>query len=258
MRVALVLAAGRSLRLAAAVPKAYLPLAGEPVLRRSVRTFLDHPAIGAVRVVVHPDDAHLYAPALAGLPAGRLLAPIHGGGTRQDSARRGLESLRELWPQAVLIHDAARPFVGADLIDRVLAALAREEAVMPGLRVTDTPKRAAGTRVQATLDRADLWLAQTPQGFAFDRVLAAHRAAAGIELSDDAAVAERAGMAVAIVPGDPDNVKITTADDLARAERSTAAGLADVRVGQGFDVHRLAAGSGVTLCGVAVPCPHRL
>jgi 2-C-methyl-D-erythritol 4-phosphate cytidylyltransferase/2-C-methyl-D-erythritol 2,4-cyclodiphosphate synthase len=246
--VALIVAAGRGRRFGDPVPKQYLPLAGKAVLRHAVEAFLGHPGIAAVRVVIGPDDAVLYAGAVAGLD---LLPPVTGGEERQESVRLGLESLQALQPDKVLIHDGARPLVDAATIERTLAALDGNAAVVAAIPVADTVKRVAEGRIVETLDRVGLWRAQTPQGFRFDAILAAHRDAAGMRLTDDAAVAERAGLAVALVRGHEDNVKITEPQDLARAARLL--GLPDVRVGNGFDVHRFGPGDAVTLCGVRVP-----
>jgi 2-C-methyl-D-erythritol 4-phosphate cytidylyltransferase / 2-C-methyl-D-erythritol 2,4-cyclodiphosphate synthase len=248
--IALVVAAGRGTRLTGAEPKQYLTLGGRPVLRHSLARLRGHPGISQVRVVTHPDDRLRYEAAAAGLD---LLPAVAGGAQRQDSVRLGLESLASLAPDRVLIHDAARPFVESDLIDRVLAALDDSPAAIPALPVADTVKRAVGDRVAATIDRSALWRAQTPQGFRFAEILAAHRAAIGDNLPDDAAVAERAGLTVRLVAGSEENFKITTASDLARAERLEAARLIDIRTGQGFDVHPFGPGDHVMLCGVRVP-----
>jgi 2-C-methyl-D-erythritol 4-phosphate cytidylyltransferase/2-C-methyl-D-erythritol 2,4-cyclodiphosphate synthase len=249
--VALVVAAGRGSRFGAGVPKQYAALGGRPLLGHSLEAFARHPRIDRVKAVIHPDDRALYERAAAGLD---LLEPAAGGATRQDSVRRGLESLEALAPAAVLIHDGARPFVEAAVIDRVLDALGGAPGAIAALPVTDTLKRAQNDRIAETIERAGLWRAQTPQGFRFADILAAHRAAetAGPELTDDAAVAERAGLAVALVEGAPDNIKVTTGDDLLRAERWLA-GATETRVGQGFDVHRFAPGDHVMLCGLRVP-----
>jgi 2-C-methyl-D-erythritol 4-phosphate cytidylyltransferase / 2-C-methyl-D-erythritol 2,4-cyclodiphosphate synthase len=248
---ALVLAGGSGRRFGGEVPKQYLPLAGTAVLRRAVEAFLRHPRIVRVQVVVRPEDRLLADEALAGL---NLPPPVPGGETRQDSARLGLEALADMAPDYVLVHDGARPFVDAELIDRTLAALEQAPGVVPALPVTDTLKRGteAGT-VIGTVDRQGLWRAQTPQGFRYAEILAAHRAAAGKALTDDAMVAESAGLAVAIVDGSEDNVKITTEDDMARAERSLSVAGAPTRIGMGFDVHAFKDGDHVTLCGVPIP-----
>ena len=254
---ALVLAGGSGSRFGGETPKQYLSLGGRSVLRRSAEAFLRHPAVDHVRVVIRPEDRPLYDAAFAGLD---LPPPASGGATRQDSARLGLESLASLSPERVLIHDGARPFVGAGLIDRALAALDRVPAAVPALPLSDTIKRAAadGASVAATIDRSGLWRAQTPQAFRYADILGAHRAAAGAALTDDAMVAEHAGLSVALVMGSEDNVKITSREDLARAERTLAEALAITRVGTGFDVHRFCDGDHVMLCGVRVPHDHGL
>jgi 2-C-methyl-D-erythritol 4-phosphate cytidylyltransferase / 2-C-methyl-D-erythritol 2,4-cyclodiphosphate synthase len=252
--VALIVASGRGLRFGSERPKQYQPLAGRPVLRHCLERFRAHPGIAAVRAVIHPNDRALYADAAAGLD---LLEPALGGAARQDSVRLGLESLSAAPPDLVLIHDGVRPLVERPLIDRVIDGLADHAAVLPALPVTDTLKRVEGGLVQGTVERAGLCRAQTPQGFVYERILAAHRAAAGAALTDDTGVAEAAGLAVAIVEGAESNLKITDAADLARAERLIGAGLRP-RTGLGFDVHRLAPGDGLMLMGVRLPAPFRL
>ena len=253
--IALIVAAGRGTRLGAPLPKQYLPLGGVAVLRHSVLALSRHPAVSGVRVVIHPNDRALYDEAVAGLD---LLPPVAGGAQRQDSVRNGIESLAEAAPDRVLIHDGARPFLDGETIDRVLTALDRHDGAIAALPVRDTVKRGEVGVIAATLDRSTLWRAQTPQGFRYAAIRAAHQAAAGLELSDDAAVAERAGLSVALVEGSEDNFKVTTMDDLARAERLLASGLGDIRTGQGFDVHAFGPGDRVTLCGIEIPHGNRL
>ena len=252
--VALIVAAGRGSRFGATAPKQYVDLAGKTVLRHSLETFTRHPRIDAVRVVIHSDDRAMYDAAIAGLA---LLEPVTGGATRQESVHRGLRSLQDIAPEAVLIHDAARPLVSAALIDRMLDALDSAPGAIPALPVADTVKRGRDGRVQATLDRATLWRAQTPQTFRYSDIMAAHDAAAGRELTDDAAVAEAAGLAVALVSGAEENFKVTTEADLHRARQLLSPGV-DIRVGNGFDVHRFGPGERIMLCGIAVPHDHGL
>ncbi len=247
--IALVVAAGRGTRLGGARPKQYQLLAGRALLRYSLETLAAHPGIAHARVVFHPEDRDLYEEAVSGLT---LLPPVAGGAARQDSVRLGLESLAEWAPERVLIHDAARPFVDRGVIDRVLAALNAAPGAIPALPVSDTVKRGADGVIVATLDRTALYRAQTPQGFHYCAILAAHRAASGEELSDDAAVAERAGLAVRLVAGSEDNLKVTRPEDFSHAERLIAAG-GDYRTGQGFDVHAFGPGDHIWLCGVQVP-----
>jgi 2-C-methyl-D-erythritol 4-phosphate cytidylyltransferase/2-C-methyl-D-erythritol 2,4-cyclodiphosphate synthase len=247
--VALIVAAGRGSRAGGGVPKQYRSLGGQAVLRWSLERFRRHARVSAVRTVIHPDDRALYDDAARGLD---LLPPVNGGATRQESVRLGLESLADLAPTAVLIHDAARPFVDDATINRTLDALVHAPGAIAAVPVADTIKRGDGGRIVATVDRNGLWRAQTPQGFRFAEILAAHRAAAGAELSDDAAVAERAGLAVSLVTGSEMNAKITSEDDLQRAALIANAAF-ETRVGTGFDVHSFGPGDHVWLCGVKVP-----
>ena len=204
--------------------------------------------------MIHPEDRELYDLAARGLD---LLTPVEGGPTRQDSVRLGLESLSGTPPDVVLIHDGVRPLIDDTLIDRVLDALVRDPAVLPALPVTDTLKRVEAGLVLGTVERRGLYRAQTPQGFAYQSILAAHRAAAGAGLTDDVAVAEAAGLRVATVAGDEANLKITEVADLARAEQLLG-GRLQPRTGLGFDVHRLGPGDGLVLMGVRLPGPLRL
>ena len=247
---ALIVAAGRGRRFGGTLPKQYLPLGGQSVLRHAVTAFARHPGVAGVQVVIRDEDRAVYDRAMADLT---ILPPAAGGAERQDSVRLGLEALAAHAPARVLIHDGARPFPGAALIDRVIAALDRAPAAIPALPLGDTIKRVADGVIRETVDRAQLWRAQTPQGFDFPAILAAHRAAAGHLLTDDAAVAEASGMMPIVVAGNEDNLKVTTEHDLAAAERRLASRLGDVRVGQGFDVHAFGPGDHVVICGVEIP-----
>lgn len=247
---AVIVAAGRGTRFGGVLPKQYLPLGSGTVLRHALEAFTRHPRITGVQIVIREEDRSRCMAALAGIP---VLPPVPGGAERQDSVRLGLEALVPHEPERVLIHDGARPFPDGALIHRVIDALDRAPAAIPGLPLGDTIKRVEGGAIRATIDRSLLWRAQTPQGFRFSEILAAHRAAAGQVLTDDAAVAEAAGLTPLAVMGSEDNLKVTTPDDLAAAERLLASRLADVRVGQGFDVHGFGPGDHVTICGVAVP-----
>jgi 2-C-methyl-D-erythritol 4-phosphate cytidylyltransferase/2-C-methyl-D-erythritol 2,4-cyclodiphosphate synthase len=248
----LIVAAGRGARFGGPLPKQYCRLGSVTVLRRTVGVFLRHVRVASLRVAIHPDDRSLYDAAMAGLA---VPEPIAGGAQRQDSVRHLLQGLDADPDDLVLIHDGARPFVSPAIIDRVIAGLARADGVIAALPVRDTIKRAErnGPLVADTVDRSLLWRAQTPQGFRYGIARAAHEAAAGLDLPDDAAVVERAGHPVELVMGDEDNFKITTAEDLARAERQLQAGLGDVRTGSGFDVHRLVPGDGCWINGIRIP-----
>lgn len=247
----LILAGGSGTRVGSDIPKQYLTLNGVPIIRRTVETFLTHPSVDTVVAVIGPEDRELYDDALQDL---ELPEPVFGGATRQESGQNGLEALADDPPEHVLIHDAARPFIDHGVIDRVLTALSDNAAVLPAVPVADTLKRGTGNpaQVQDTVDRANVWRAQTPQGFRFGEILDAHRAAQGRELTDDTAVAEAAGIPVALVQGSEENFKITTREDLARAERMTATMSGETRIGTGFDVHAFGEGDHVTLCGVRI------
>jgi 2-C-methyl-D-erythritol 4-phosphate cytidylyltransferase/2-C-methyl-D-erythritol 2,4-cyclodiphosphate synthase len=251
---AVIVAAGRGIRAGGQIPKQYRELAGEPVIRASLSLFAWHGQIGAVQAVIHGDDRATYEAAAKGL---RLLPAVTGGATRQASVRAGLEALSARAPDVVLVHDAARPFCSAELISRAITACGETGAAIPALEVTDTIKRIdADGRVAGTVDRAELRAVQTPQAFAFKPLLEAHRRAAkdGREdFTDDAALAEWAGLKVAVFAGDIGNVKLTTDEDFAKAEARRIASLADLRLGNGFDVHAFGEGDHVWLGGIKIP-----
>jgi 2-C-methyl-D-erythritol 4-phosphate cytidylyltransferase/2-C-methyl-D-erythritol 2,4-cyclodiphosphate synthase len=259
MVAAVVVAAGRGLRVGGDLPKQYRAILGEPVIRPSLATLAGHAGISAVQPVVHPDDAALYRAAVAGLD---LLLPVPGGATRQASVRAGLEALQARRPDFVLVHDAARPFASTALISRAIAAAREHAAAVPVLAIADTVKTvdAAGA-VTGTIDRANLRIVQTPQAFAFAPLLDAHRralAAGREDFTDDAALAEWAGLKVSTFEGEAGNVKLTTNDDFARAETAKLSALSDVRTGFGFDVHQFGDGDHVMLGGVRISHPRGL
>ena len=251
---AVIVAAGRGHRAGGDLPKQYRELAGEPVIRPTLAAFLAHRRVGAVQPVIHPDDAPLFRAATGGLST---LPPAHGGATRQASVRAGLEALGGSAPDLVLIHDAARPFLTGGLITRAIAAGEEHGAAVPAIAIADTVKKIdEQAMVIETLERSRLRMVQTPQAFAFGLIVDAHRraAAAGLEdFSDDAALAEWAGHRVNVFAGETANVKLTTEDDFVRAEALRTAALADVRTGNGFDVHAFADGYHVMLGGVRIP-----
>ncbi|ROT99040.1 2-C-methyl-D-erythritol 4-phosphate cytidylyltransferase [Histidinibacterium lentulum] len=219
---ALIVAAGRGTRMGGAIPKQYAPLNGACALRRSVEAFLRIRRIDAVRVVIHPADRPLYDEALAGLRDPRVLPPQDGGSSRAHSVHLGLESLAPAQPDRVLIHDAARPFVPAAVIDGVIDALDRCEGACAALPLVDALWQTENGHATTSVPREGLWRAQTPQGFAFRRLLDAHRRGDG-SAADDVAVARADGMGVMLVEGAECNYKITTAADYARALAETAA-----------------------------------
>ncbi len=263
MRIAaLIVAAGRGTRAGTNVPKQYVSVGGRSVLARAVAVFSGHGAIGRIQPVIHPDDLTIYTAGLSAEVRG-LAPPVSGGASRQASVREGLAALAGWAPDLVLIHDAARPFVSTAVIDRVIAALGACPGAIPALAVADTLKRADADGIVAeTVSRQGLWCAQTPQGFRYGDIVAAHDKAAASrrdDFTDDAAIAEWAGLKVALVVGAPENIKITTAADVDEARRKLEASMTmEPRIGTGFDVHRFAEGSSVWLCGVEIPHTHKL
>jgi len=257
MRVsALLMAAGQGARFGAETPKQYLALLGRPVLRHAAEGLLRDGLVDRLLPVCAAGEEARVAALLDGLPA---MFPVSGGASRQASVRAGLEALAAAAggpPDAVLVHDAARPVVPPGTVGRLVGALAEASGAIPARRVTDTLKRGDGDRIAATVPRDGLWRAQTPQAFRFPSLLAAHRAAAG-EATDDAQLLEGAGEAVLLLEGSESNVKITFPEDLGRVAAGLSAGLLP-RIGTGFDVHRVAAGRPMVLCGVVVPCPFGL
>jgi 2-C-methyl-D-erythritol 4-phosphate cytidylyltransferase/2-C-methyl-D-erythritol 2,4-cyclodiphosphate synthase len=251
---AVVVAAGQGVRAGGDLPKQFRQIAGETLLRRVLSRFVEAPKVNFVQPVIRSEDADLVRVETAGL---NVLAPVFGGATRQASVRAGLEALLPRKPDIVLVHDAARPFASADLIARAIVAAEKTGAAIPGLAVTDTIKRVDDSNtVETTVDRALLRLVQTPQAFAFPALLAAHRRAAeeGREdFTDDAALAEWAGMKVSVFPGEAGNIKFTTPEDFVRAEALQSAALGDVRTGSGMDVHAFGPGDHVTLGGIRIP-----
>ena len=239
----IIVAAGRGTRAGAGEPKQWRDLGGQSVLARSLGAFA---GVGRMVLVLHPDDM-----ARGVAEFGGQVTLVAGGKTRSQSVRNALELLDQSDVSRVLIHDGARPLVSRALITRVLTALGTAPAAAPALAVTDALWQGAAGAVTGTQDRHGLFRAQTPQGFHFDAILAAHRAhpEGG---ADDVELARRAGLAVAIVAGEEDNLKLTFAADFARAERILGAKM-DVRTGNGYDVHAFCAGDHVWLCGVRVP-----
>ena len=258
--IAIIVAAGRGTRAGPGGPKQYRQLGREMILAHTARAFINHERIDGVRVIIHRDDHDIYDEALAALAGeAKLMSPVNGGAERQDSVRLGLESLEEISPSVVLIHDGARPFVDHATISRVIDACADNDGAIAALRIHDTLKR-GGDRdcITDTLSRDGIWRAQTPQGFQFTKILSAHRDAAGKALTDDGAVGEQAGLTIKLVDGAPDNMKITQAEDFGMAEillqRKSDQGSAmqEFRTGNGYDVHAFEPGDAVILCGVKI------
>ncbi|HSM96342.1 MAG TPA: bifunctional 2-C-methyl-D-erythritol 4-phosphate cytidylyltransferase/2-C-methyl-D-erythritol 2,4-cyclodiphosphate synthase [Rhizomicrobium sp.] len=249
LRIALlIVAAGAGTRAGGIIPKQYQKLSGIPVLRRSVKAFAGFPGIEHVQIIVGPEHEELYRESVEGLD---LLTPVAGGDTRRHSVFHGLHALSVHRPDAVLIHDAARPLASRALIARVISALENgAEAAIPLLPVADTLKAESGGHWK-TVPREGLLRAQTPQGFRFDAIFAAHREFASRDVTDDMAMAELAGLKIVAVPGEEGNLKITTQDDMMFAERLLS-GASEYRTGMGFDAHRFVAGDHVWLCGIRI------
>lgn len=240
-----IVAAGRGTRAGGGVPKQWRSLRGKPVALWTVTRMA---AFGRLVLVVHPDDK----PHAQDIFAGFDVQIVEGGANRDDSVRAGLEALAGPdAPDRVLIHDVARCTTPPEVVTRVLDALTTQDGAAPALAVTDALWTGEDTRVSGTHPRDGLYRAQTPQGFRFDRILAAHRAHPG-GAADDVAVARAAGIDVTIVEGSEDNLKITHPDDFARAEKILEFQM-DVRLGNGFDVHAFEDGDHVILCGIKVP-----
>ena len=252
---AVIVAAGRGQRVGGDIPKQYRTIAGRPVIRPTLEAFAGHAQIDVIQPVIHPADQDLFRGASSGLD--KLCDPVAGGATRQISVRAGVQALAAHAPDLVLIHDAARPFLSADLISRAISAGRQFGAAVPGVAIADTVKKIDDAAiVSETLDRSHLRTVQTPQAFGYPLITEAHRRAEAEgrdDFTDDAALAEWAGHRVHVFAGEAGNVKLTTNEDFTRAELLHAASLADVRIGNGFDVHIFADGDHVMLGGVRIP-----
>ena len=258
----LIVAAGRGVRAGGGVPKQYRRIGGTSVLRRTIDAALACDRLSEITVVIGEGDDALYAECLNGLDDPRLTAPARGGATRQATVLNGLRALADLAPDIVLIHDGARPFVSRAVMNASIDAIAAgNRAAVAAVPVSDTLKRAdlATGAIVETVDRNGLFAAQTPQAFRFNDILAAHERAAAEGLAsftDDAAVAEWAGLAVVLTPGETGNIKITTAEDFRRLDRDPAMEQRmemETRVATAYDVHAFEAGSGVILGGITLP-----
>jgi 2-C-methyl-D-erythritol 4-phosphate cytidylyltransferase/2-C-methyl-D-erythritol 2,4-cyclodiphosphate synthase len=251
---AIIVAAGRGLRAGPGGPKQFRSVGGRTVVAYALDAFCRHPGVSWVQPVCHPDDSAPFAAATEGLS---YLPPVAGGATRQASVCAGLRALAKVAPDIVLIHDAARPFVSAAVISRAIEAAGATGAAIPTVAVADTIKQVdAAGHVVGTPPRAELRIAQTPQSFVFERILAAHERAARDgrdDFTDDAALAEWAGLTVATFEGDHLNMKLTTPEDFAREEARLGAALGDIRTGTGYDVHAFGDGDHLMICGVRVP-----
>lgn len=242
---AIIVAAGRGERAGGDVPKQWRKVAGRAVAVHALRAFDKHPRIDHLVMVLHRDDIDTNI-----WPTTPAADIVVGGASRSASVLAGLTCLNGRFDR-VLIHDAARPCVSAVVIDRVLDALDHAPGAAPALPVVDALWSGTNGFVSGTADRTGLFRAQTPQGFHADAITKAHQQSNG-DAADDVAVARAAGLKVAIVPGDEQNLKITQPEDFARAEQILGDAM-DIRLGNGFDVHRFGPGDHVVLCGVTVP-----
>jgi 2-C-methyl-D-erythritol 4-phosphate cytidylyltransferase/2-C-methyl-D-erythritol 2,4-cyclodiphosphate synthase len=250
--VALIVAAGRGSRAGQGKPKQYRDMpdgSGGSVLARSIATFADNEVISSLCVAIHKNDVKLYEKIISNCNKTDKIIYVLGGEDRQASVLNGLQALAEGQPQRVFIHDAARPFVSQDLIERCLDNFTDTDGVIPTLPVTDTLKKAENGQITETVPRDGLYRAQTPQLFDFAKLLEAHKAAPQGNMTDDAAVAERAGLRVRIIDGETQNIKLTTEEDFAMTSPLIP------RTGLGFDVHRFGddgSADSIMLCGVAI------
>jgi 2-C-methyl-D-erythritol 4-phosphate cytidylyltransferase / 2-C-methyl-D-erythritol 2,4-cyclodiphosphate synthase len=249
-------AAGRGERAGGSLdgPKQYRVIGGKSIIAHTIEAFLNQPRIGPIVVVIHPDDEDLFRQSVSSAECS--VTTVHGGATRQSSTYQGLLALQDAAPKYVMIHDAVRPFLYGALLGRIASALEAGGAVIPVVAVSDTIKRLGETGVvEATISRSGLYSAQTPQAFKYSEILAAHERAineAIEEFTDDASIAEFAGIPVRVVEGSTQNLKLTWKRDIDMADMMLSTGLPDVRVGNGYDVHAFETGSSVTLCGVSI------
>ncbi|WP_368484463.1 bifunctional 2-C-methyl-D-erythritol 4-phosphate cytidylyltransferase/2-C-methyl-D-erythritol 2,4-cyclodiphosphate synthase [Thalassospira sp. HF15] len=261
-------AAGSGSRFGDPIPKQYHMLGGKSILAHCIECFARHTDPDLIQVVYNPAHHDWYESAIASLgDALPIPDPVAGGDTRQQSVLNGLRALAAKAPERVLIHDAARPGISDDVIERVMTALEIHSGAIPTLPVADTIKQTDSDGIiSRTIPRESLQRAQTPQGFDFKTILDAHQKFEGQEFTDDAALLEAIGLDVICVAGTTNNDKITHRDDFGRAQiwadrsnKETALmSLEEYRTGTGFDVHRFAPGDHCILCGVKVPHTARL
>ena len=250
-------AAGFGTRMKAALPKQFLELAGEPILVRTIRVFLTHPLVHSVVVALpaeHLESGRKQILSSFADTRQQQLIFTPGGDTRQQSVQNGLKALPEP-VKSVLVHDGARPMVTAGVIDRCIAGIEDHGAVIAAVPVKDTLKEVDGTTIIHTVDRSRLWQAQTPQAMRRELLEQAYRHAESTRFigTDEASLLEHAGIAVSVVEGSEQNIKITRPEDLAVASGLLRTGGATMRIGHGFDAHRLVEGRKLILGGVEIP-----
>ncbi len=243
--MALIVAAGSGSRAGNEVPKQFRFVRGVPMIRHSYLAFATHPDIAGVHVAIGAGQEAKATAALADLPTPHL---VNGGATRRESVYNGLKAIAaSSGADFVLIHDAARPFLSAHIIDGLIDALLSAPGAVPALPIVDSLARGEGS-LSETIERENLWRIQTPQAFHFDAIYQAHRNWSGEEPTDDARMLMAAGQEVRIIPGDEALAKFTFASDFAGSDMTPT-----FRSGTGFDVHRLVPGEELWLCGIQIP-----
>ena len=251
----LIVAAGRGSRLKSSVPKQYIEIAGMSILRRALEVFKDSFLFDHFQIVIHPDDEELFYKSVKDL---ENIHMNHGGKSRQESVLLGLEAMREIDPEFIWIHDAARPFISQKILQDINDVLGEYGAVIPALPVIDTLKRSSGTAIEETIARKNLYRAQTPQAFRFKPLFMAHQRTKGQNLTDDASIAEAIKMKVEMIAGDENNFKITTTEDIEKAKKMIIPPLTNIKIGTGMDVHAFEQGDNVILGGIKIPHSHKL
>jgi len=247
----IIVAAGQGRRAGEGLPKQYRLIAGKAMLRRTIEGVISALPDALVQVVIGADDHADYNAAMEGI---HILPTVFGGASRQLSVYNGLQAIECHSPEFVLIHDAARPFLTTELVSNVTAALeSGANAVIPAIPIVDTLNKVQGTRIAGLVDRSSLFAIQTPQGFDFAALMAAHKAAKGGTFTDDGSIMEAAGHPVEICAGDERNFKVTHPHDFKKAEAQIMNELGDIRTGTGYDVHRFEEGEYLWLCGVKIP-----
>lgn len=251
--IAVIVAGGAGQRFGSTIPKQYHFLNGKAILQHTIEKFLEHSQITGVQVVIGNTDRAYYDDVVSSHP--KLFPVVYGGSSRQESVFKGLQAVIDKNPQIVMVHDAARPFLTQSLINRVLEKLHGVDGCIPALPIYDTVKQISPEHlIEKTHSREKIWLAQTPQAFKFPYLWQAHQKYQGQSVfTDDASLLEVEGLAVAICEGESQNIKITYLEDL-----KTMSKMVDVRVGHGFDVHRLVLGCGMKILGVSIESNYKL
>jgi len=243
----ILVAAGKGARAGGGIPKQYRKISGQTVLRRTLNATLSHPKVGQTVIVIADNDTYI-EDTIEGLTDITL---VKGGTTRTESVKAGLKALESNPPDIVLIHDGARPFATHELMTSLISTLESSDAAAPVLPIVDAVKSFRSNELGDDIDRDALRRVQTPQAFKYKKILAAMNSAAGESYTDDIAVARQAGLSIAAVPGDPDNIKLTYPADFETAERMLM-GETYTATGMGFDVHRITEGDSLFLCGVEI------